>query len=359
MQLTPERFKPQASGVDLDAVSNLPSLIEAALQQRGQFLARLTEQGTDCYRLFHGSQEGWPGLTLDIYGDLALIQSFHETLEESDLDALGDFLLNHPQFENHDIVYNDRSAAGSRVRQTPLDASEAATADRVRLVHERGLVFEVRARHRGQDPWLFLDQRATRAAVAAEANGKTVLNLFAYTCSVGVAAAAAGASTVVNVDFAESALRVGSNNARHNEVESCCNQLASDVFPVLRQLAGLGQPRVVRGRRLPPFPSLEPQQFDLVFLDPPRHAKSAFGVVDLVRDYQALFKPALLATATGGALYCSNNVAAVDEAEWHEALQRCATKNGRALQGLEIIRPDEDFPSRDGKPPLKVARLQL
>ncbi len=74
----------------------------------------------------------------------------------------------------------------------------------------------------------------------------------------------------------------------------------SDAFAALRQLSGLGQNKVVRGRRLPPFPRLEPRRFDLVFLDPPRYAQSPFGVVDLIHDYAAVFKPALLCAAEGG-----------------------------------------------------------
>src|SRR5690606_35142163 len=111
--------------------------------------------------------------------------------------------------------------------------------------------------------------------------------------------------------FSGSALEVGEENAKLNGVEQQVEVLQSDVFPALRQLSGLGQPQRVRGRVLPPFPKLERETFDVVFLDPPRYAKSPFGVVDAVRDYQALLKPALLATAVDGVVYCANNVAQV------------------------------------------------
>ena len=61
-----------------------------------------------------------------------------------------------------------------------------------------------------------------------------------------------------------------------------------------------------RGRALPDYPRLEQRQFDLVLLDPGL-ARSAFGTVDLLRDYQSLLKPALLTTAEGGVLICCNN----------------------------------------------------
>ncbi|MDR3393657.1 MAG: class I SAM-dependent methyltransferase, partial [Parasulfuritortus sp.] len=224
---------------------------------------------------------------------------------------------------------------------------------------ELGVKYHIQARHEGQDPWLFLDLRAGRRRVMAEAKDKSVLNLFAYTCGVGIAAAKAGARFVVNVDFAESSLKVGKDNARLNDLPIRPRFVQSDVFAALRQFSGLGQPERVRGKRLPPFPKLETQQFDLVFLDPPRFAKSAFGVVDLVNDYPALFKPALLSTAVGGTLICCNNVAEVERDAWLGQLQRSAIKAGREIRESEWILPEADFPSADGKPPLKMVLLRV
>ena len=110
---------------------------------------------------------------------------------------------------------------------------------------------------------------------------------------------------------------------------------------------------------MPPFPTLEPRQFDLVFLDPPRYAKSPFGVGDLVNDYAALFKPALLTTAPGGTLICCNNVAQVDRDTWLAQLTRSAAKAGRPVHDVEWIVPEADFPSYDGQAPLKMALLHV
>ena len=101
------------------------------------------------------------------------------------------------------------------------------------------------------------------------------------------------------------------------------------------------------------------EPFDLVVLDPPRFAKTAFGTIDVVRDYQSLFKPALLALADGGAVLATNHVPTVDEAEWHDALRRCAEKAGRPLRALDRVPVDGDFPSFDGKPPLKLALARI
>jgi 23S rRNA G2069 N7-methylase RlmK/C1962 C5-methylase RlmI len=93
---------------------------------------------------------------------------------------------------------------------------ELGEAQKQREFSEIGVRYLVQARHGGQDPWLFLDMRAGRRRIMQEVAGKTLLNLFAYTCGIGVAAAKAGAAYVVNVDFAESNINVGKENARLN-----------------------------------------------------------------------------------------------------------------------------------------------
>lgn len=334
----------------------LPDQLAAAFTARQPLLTQLHAEDTTAYRLFHGSVEGAPGLTVDRYGDLLLVQSFHSPLAAEALaelqawyaDALPGLLP----------VYNDRSGANSRIGN--LLAGEAlAAAEAPREAAELGVRYRIRARHAGQDPWLFLDLRAARRRVMQEAAGKSLLNLFAYTCGVGIAAAKAGAAHVVNVDFAESSLEVGRENARLNALPIRPRFVKSDAFPAMRQLAGIGQPERVRGKRMPPFPRLEQRQFDCVFLDPPRYAKSPFGVVDLVNDYSALFKPALLCTAEGGSLVCCNNVAQVEREPWLDQLLRSARKAGREVREVEWIVPEADFPSPDGQPPLKTVLLRV
>ncbi|HET7775315.1 MAG TPA: class I SAM-dependent methyltransferase [Azospira sp.] len=334
----------------------LSDRLAAAYSARSGLLQQLHGEDTNAYRLFHGSVEGRPGLTVDRYGDLLLVQSFHSPLEADDQAELEAYYAG--VLPGLVCIYNDRSRANSRVgNDLPKDL--VAPAHQLREFSELGVKYLIQARHAGQDPWLFLDMRAGRRKVMQEAVGKSVLNLFAYTCGIGIAAAKNGASFVVNVDFAESSLEIGKSNASLNELPIRPRFIKSDVFPAIRQLAGLGQPKMVRGKRMPPFIELEARQFDLVFLDPPRYAKSPFGVVDLVNDYPALFKPALLATAEGGTLICCNNVAEVQREAWLDQLQRSARKAGREVREAEWISPEADFPSLDGQPPLKMALLRV
>ena len=185
-----------------------------------------------------------------------------------------------------------------------------------------------------------------------------MLNLFAYTCGVGLSAAAGGAREVCNLDFAEGNLAVGRENGQLNPQLPSMEFVQSDYFPAIRQLAGLPITHR-RGQKLPRYPRLEQRQYDLVLLDPPAWAKSAFGTVDLLRDYQSLLKPALLATADNGVLICCNNLAKVSMEDWREQVLRCAEKAGRPVREWQVMTPGADFPSRDQQPPLKTLILHL
>lgn len=337
-------------------MSSLDQALRAALDARQPLLAELHQQQTDCYRLFHGSQEGAPGLTADRYGPQLMVQSFHQTLETDALLALHASINQHLSLDLQ-LVYNDRSGGNSRVdrRDAVYQASPEALVDMVG--QEWGLNYRVRGRHPGQDPLLFLDLRNARGWIKANSAGKSVLNLFAYTCGVGLCAAAGGAREVVNLDFAEGNLTVGRENLALNP-GLAMDFVQSDYFPAIRQLADLPI-TARRGHKLPSYPRLEARQFDLVFLDPPAWAKSAFGTVDLLRDYQSLLKPAILATVEGGMLVCCNNLAKVEMNDWRTQVLRCAEKLGRPVQHCELLLPAEDFPSKDGRPPLKTLALSF
>ncbi len=338
-------------------MSSLNQALRAALDHRQDLLAELHQQGTDCYRLFHGSQEGAGGLTIDRYGPQLLVQSFHQTLEREDLLALHASINQHLKLETL-LVYNDRSRGNSRIdrEDSVYRADDAALADLVG--HEWGLKYRVRGRHAGQDPLLFLDLRNARGWVKAHSKNKSVLNLFAYTCGVGLSAAAGGAREVCNLDFAEGNLAVGRENGQLNPQLTEMQFVQSDYFPAIRQLAGLPISQR-RGQKLPSYPRLEQRQYDLVLLDPPAWAKSAFGTVDLLRDYQSLLKPALLSTAENGVLICCNNLAKVGMDDWREQVLRCAEKAGRPVREWQALPPAADFPSMDQQPPLKTLILQL
>jgi 23S rRNA (cytosine1962-C5)-methyltransferase len=323
--------------------------IDRALAAREPLFAALAAQDTDALRLFHGVAEGWPGLTIDRYGALVIVQSFREPMLARDFVALEDFLRN--RLAPFELVYNHRGKAPHEDFERWHTPAESALADFT--CRENGVRFAIRGRHRGIDPWLFLDLRPGRKRLMELARERSVLNLFAYTCGAGIAAAVAGASEVWNVDFAGSALAVGERNAALNDLDAARMRFVDeDCIAVLRQLAGLP----IKGRaRAREYVRFEARRFDVVFLDPPAWSSGPFGAVDVERDYESLFKPALACTTPGGFVVATNHSANVELGAWVERLSRCATKAGSSIEIVETLGPGPDFPSHDGRPPLKIA----
>lgn len=271
---------------------------------------------------------------------------------------------------------------------------------------ELGLAYAFVPPRRFGDPSLYLDFRPTRRWIGERARGASVLNAFAYTCGAGLAAAAAGASRVLNTDHSATYLAYGAENYRLNglggapgapETErdetrgagaSAFDAYCEDFYPAVRQLAGLSPPgRQGRGggrgsrralgggargrhggfsrggaapkKAKPP----RPETFDLVILDPPTLTKTSYGAVDIENDYQSLAKPSALCVTPGGVLLATNHSHRVDLDDWLAIVEKCVKKAGCAVTRVEVVRPepdDDDHPAMaDGKRPLKVAAFTL
>lgn len=335
-------------------MTSLPALIDEALSRREALLSQLESEHTDAYRLFHGTVEGVEGLTVDRYGPQLLVQTFRDPIGEPELEVI-QTQVEKAFKRSFLLVYNHRGGHSRHISfsRWHVPSSEALEPT---LCREHGISYQVMGRHRGRDPLLYLDFRAARRWILDHAHERSVLNLFAYTCGIGVAASVGGASEVWNLDVSRSYLAIGRENAALNPMadEATFHTLDEDFFPAMRQIAGL--PLKGRGFRRRDFQRFDPRTFDIVVLDPPTWAKSRYGAVDIIRDYQSLAKPAILATAPGGGiLLATNHSAAVELDEWTNALERCAEKAGRPLESLTVLEPEADFPSFDGKHPLKMA----
>ena len=331
--------------------------LEQALSKRALLIEKLQSEGTNAYRLLNGVSEGLPGVTIDRYGPLILLQTFREPFAQAELLSEIEETLRRLLPYPFVFAYNHRGKSATQSfdewhRPLPEALAELQC-------QEFGVSFLIRARHHGIDPWLFLDLRAGRRVLREAVKEKSVLNLFSYTCSVGISAVAAGASEVWNIDFASSSLEVGRRNAALNKIpENRFHTIEEDCLPAMRQLAGL--PVGGRFSQKKKFLKLEAREFDVVVLDPPAWSKSSFGAVDVAGDYPTLFKSAILcAKPSGGRVLATNHIASVQLEDWIEVLKRCALKAGRPIRSLQVIAPEEDFPSFDRKHPLKIVLCEV
>jgi 23S rRNA (cytosine1962-C5)-methyltransferase len=175
-------------------------------------------------------------------------------------------------------------------------------------VREQGLSFAIRPAN-GLSVGLYLDARDARAWVRAHARGRTVLNLFAYSCGFGVAALAGAATRAVNVDASRKVLDWGEENVRLNGfVPERRDFIAGDAREWLGRFAKKGE------------------TFDLVVLDPPSFASVGKKRWVASAQYPDLVREAMACVAPGGQLLACCNLDKWDAAEFLAVVKKGAGK---------------------------------
>lgn len=235
--------------------------------------------GPEACRIFHGRGGLFPGcehLSLDWYAPVWVLTSFIP-LTEDQLQAVHAALALRPESLNW--VYQLRQSGQGR-SDTRLMAGSVPEPHEVT---EQGARYRVHVL-RGQNHGLFLDMACGRQWLYGQAQGRRVLNLFAYTCGFSVAALKGGAREVVNVDMAAGALAIGQQNHQRNGLQGV-RFLAHDLFKSWGKV-----------RRLGPY--------DIVVADPPSFQKRSFVAT---KDYARVVRhlPGLLAPG-GQVLLCLN-----------------------------------------------------
>ena len=248
-------------------------------------------QGVQALRLYDRDIPEVP-LALDRYGD-ALLLALYERPYEKD-EALEHEWLELMALAAAEALGIDPGSVfmKTRKRQRGTEQYEKlAKAKAERVVREDGLSFVVNLSDY-LDTGLFLDHRPTRAMVRAESAGKSVLNLFAYTGSFSVYAAAGGASSVTSVDLSNTYLDWAARNLSLNGFSaSSCLLVRADVGVFLEDAAASGR------------------SWDLIVADPPTfsNSKSAEKDFDVNDDWPRLVAACTRLLSPGGRLYFSTN----------------------------------------------------
>lgn len=248
-------------------------------------------QGVTCYRIYDHDLPEFP-FCIERYEDklyLAEYQRRHGMNEEEHDQWLEDCipaiseLLETP---DERIYYRERRRKAGRQGQYEKLSSE----EEFFIAREDGLSFRINLTDY-LDTGLFLDHRITRGMVREEAAGKNMLNLFCYTGSFSVYAAAGGAVRVDSVDLSKTylnwaeanmALNVAGDAAKHRFIHADVKQWLDEVPPDI---------------------------YDLVVMDPPTfsNSKRMKDFLDIQRDHAELINKTLRAMQTGGILYFSTN----------------------------------------------------
>lgn len=316
------------------------ALLRVAASRRG--LARLED--TSVFRLAHTGELPIPGLAIDLYSAFAVAHcSSPEASARSqevarclvDRGVLGVYAKFRPKQAN-------TLADTRREELAPVHPLVGMEAPSPMEVLENGDPFLVRLND-GLSTGIFLDQRANRRRVRELAQGRRVLNLFAYACAFSVSAAQGGAASVLSVDIAKPALAWGQENLRlsgHTDPRRF-RFVADEALTFLKRCA-------VRGDR-----------YDLILLDPPSYASTKDSRFTVEHDYRGLAQAALTVLAPGGHLLACTNHRGVPSSRFLRFLEDAARGARRELRHLSLLPPPEDFPEPPGTEPyLKAALLE-
>jgi 23S rRNA (cytosine1962-C5)-methyltransferase len=295
------------------------SLIAHRLNVALALRERLFDQ--PCYRLVYAEADQLPGLVIDRYGDVCVVQcttAGMEAVKDEVLAALDKVV------RPTGVLWR----ADSAVRQLEgLDSYRevhGSVPEQVEVT-EHGVKFAV-SLLQGQKTGWFYDQRMNRARLRSYVKGARVLDVFSYVGAWGVQAAAAGAGEVMCVDASEAALEQVHANAAANGVSERVATLQGDAFEALAQLR------------------LDQQKFDVVVLDPPAFIKRKKDAKAGEQAYHRLNQLGMQLLAKDGILVsasCSQHLA---EAQLQTILLQSSRHIDRSLQILERGHQAPDHP---------------
>ncbi len=248
-------------------------------------------QNISCYRIYDHDLPEFPFI-IEKYGDTLYVSEYKRNHSLGE-DAHQFWMMQSIQVMSEVLdITPENIFTKLRQRKAGREGQYQKTAETKSefIIEENGLKFIVNLADY-LDTGLFLDHRTTRKMVLDQSAGKRVLNLFAYTGSFSVYAAAGGAAQVTTVDLSNTYTNWARRNIELNGFndESRYSFIAADVIQYLQ--------------------TLEPASFDIVVMDPPTfsNSKKMEGVLDIQRDHVSLVNNCLHALSPGGLLYFSNN----------------------------------------------------
>jgi 23S rRNA (cytosine1962-C5)-methyltransferase len=253
----------------------------------------LPEQHAAPVRVFNGYTEGWPGLVVERFGHALVVQA-NEPVRADLVQHLVESWI-----EPAVVLWKNRMGDPASQRGTVVYGAFAALPTRT---IEHGVHYSLDLRL-NRDASFYLDTRPVRRWLGQHAIGRSVLNAFAYTGSLGVAAAVAPARRVVQTDRTRHFLEVAKRSYGLNRLTiSRRDFVVGDFFEAC-----------ARWRR-------ERLLFDIVVIDPPVRSNSPRGTVDLLHQYARLLNKIRPLVSDGGTIIAINNALYLSGGEYLTAL---------------------------------------
>ncbi|KAF0109853.1 MAG: hypothetical protein FD147_2020 [Chloroflexi bacterium] len=282
--------------MDMLNESRLTSLLHKALRARQSFI---NPEHTSAFRLFNGFYEGEPDLVVDVYGSTLVLFSYSEDGQASLLltQLARDVLLEALPWIKC-VISKYHGAEDTDLRMGNITFGSLPQTQ----ISENGVNYAIDLMM-NQDASFYLDTRNLRRWLIEQTAGLEILNTFAYTGSLGVAALAGGAANVVQMDRNQKFLELARRSAMLNRLD-----LGKMKLTVVDFFVGIGQLKQ-KGRL-----------FDLVILDPPFFSITDKGKVDQVEESARLINKVRPLVRDGGSIVAINNALFLSGDEYMRSL---------------------------------------
>ena len=288
---------------------------------------------TGCCRVIFGEADGFPGLTVDRFSELLVVQTLSvgmERIKDTLFPLLAEVLREDEQdfrgiFERNDVAIRELEGLEQYKGWYPLPG-ETHPESPVTEICENGIFYKVDVEN-GQKTGFFLDQKYNRLAVARLAKGRRVLDCFTHTGSFALNAALGGAEHVTAVDISASAIDMAKANAQRNGLDGKMDFLVADVFDLLPELGKQGK-----------------APFDFIILDPPAFTKSRKTVAGAERGYKEINLRALKLLPRGGYFATASCSHFMPSELFVKMLKSAAADAGVELRQIEARQQAPDHP---------------
>ena len=278
-------------------------------------------------RLFHGRNgniSGFSQVVIDWLPNVAVIRLYAD-FDQLVLQAMVDFLA------AKDVIKGVLIQERGRKRDTTFAIAYGEVPNRL-VVCEAGLNYQIEPLQ-FQNFGLFLDMRNGRRWLREHAQGQKVLNLFAYTCAFSVAAIAAGANLVVNVDLSKRALTIGRTNHQLNHLDKACSQFMP--YDMLKSWSRIKKPG----------------PYGIVVIDPPSFQPGSFIAE---KDYAKVLRRLVqLTTPDAKVMVCHN-----DPAHSSDFIRALMAQECPEFTYQERLAVPQDFAEADIEKSVKVLIYQ-
>lgn len=291
-------------------------------------LRRRLVTGTSAYRLVYGEADRLPGLIVDRYDDVLVMQTLSSGMD-CRKDLLADLLC---QESGATQVYLRNDAKSRTLEGLPMERGFLRGSGATTVEIQEGPARFLIDIERGQKTGWFCDQRENRLVTAQFAVGAEVLEVFAHTGAFGIHAALAGAKSVEGLDVSADALAIARKHAVLNKVDDRCVYRTADAFEEMRKLERAGR------------------RYDLVLLDPPAFARSKQAVPRALAGYKDVNLLGMRLTRPEGFLATSSCSHHVTEQEFWTSIRLAARDAKRQVRLLEQRGQASDHPILSAMP---------